>query len=187
MRVDTTRVLKLTKLQQLVDHVHLNAVALLQVCQVLLLVTPEVRDNVLVVEQSANLAGRLLKLVALLQHSLALLFELVRHIVEAVDFLMQLSDEIRHVCGLEKFEEQLLLLGCLVGFFIAGEVEERVDEVAVEVGHKLGEERILLGDVCRCVRHNGWLSQFFPSQVQGERRRWWWVRMAGRARNSLCR
>ena len=64
-----------------------------------------------------------------------------------VDFLVQLSDEIRHVGGLEEFEEELLLLDGLVGFFIAGEVEERVDEMTVEVGHKLGEERVLFGDV----------------------------------------
>ena len=147
MGVYTARVLELAKLEQLVDHVHVNTMALLQVCQVLLLVTPQVCDDVLVVEQAADLAGRLVELVALLQDLVALGLELVGHVVEAVDFLVQLSDEIRHVGGLEEFEEELLLLDGLVGFFIAGEVEERVDEMTVEVGHKLGEERVLFGDV----------------------------------------
>lgn len=147
MWVYTTRVLELTKLQQLVDHVHLNTMALFQVCQVLLLVTPQVCDDVLVVEQAADLARRFLELVALLQDFLALGLELIRHVVEAVDFLVQLSDKVRHVGGLEEFEQELLLLDGLFGFFIAGEVEERVDEMTVEVGHKLGEERILFGHV----------------------------------------
>ena len=58
-----------------------------------------------------------------------------------------LADKIGHVCGLEQLEQELLLLDSLLGLFIAGEVEERVDEMTVEVGHELGEERVLFGDV----------------------------------------
>jgi len=152
MWVDTARVLELAKLEQLVDHVQVDAVALLKVCQVLLLVAAQVGDDVLVVEQAADLAGGLLELVALLEDLVALGLELVGHVVEAVDLLVQLADEIRHVGGLEQFEQQLLLLDGLVGVFIAGEVEERVDEMAVEVGHELGEQRVLLGDICAGCR-----------------------------------
>lgn len=152
MWVDTARVLELTKLEQLVDHFHVDAVALLEVGQVLLLVTPQVGNDVLVIQKTTNLAGGLLELVALLQDLLALFLVLVRHVGEAVDVLVQLADEIGHVCGLEKFEEQLLLLDCLFGLFIAREVEERVDEVAVEVGHKLGKERVLFGDASASCR-----------------------------------
>lgn len=152
MWVYTARVLELAKLEQLVDHFHVDAVAFLEVGQVLLLVTPQVGNNVLVIQKTANLAGGLLELVALLQDLLALFLVLIRHVREAVDVLVQLSDEIGHVCGLEQFKKQLLLLDCLFGLFIAREVEERVDEVAVEVGHKLGEERVLFGDAGACCR-----------------------------------
>jgi hypothetical protein len=161
MGVDTARVLELSVLQQLVDHVHLDAVALLQVGQVLDLVAPQVGDDVLVIQKPADLARGLLQLVALQEDLVALLLVLVGHVVEAVDFLVQLADKVGHVGGLEQLEEELLLLDGLLGLFVAGEVEERVDEMAVEVGHELGEQRVLLGDggaICRGVGHVGWLS-----------------------------
>lgn len=179
MGVDAARVLELAKLEQLVDHFHVDTVALLEVGQVLLLVAPQVCDDVLVIQQAADLARGVLELVALLQHFLALLLVLVRHVGEAVDLLVQLANKVGHVGGLEQLEQQLLLLGRLLGLFIAREVEERVDEVAVEMGHELGEQRVLFGDVCAGCRRVGHGGRLSGGWVCG------WL--GGRARNSRCR
>lgn len=146
MWVHSAAVLELSKLVQLLDHLHLDAVALLQVGQILDLVAAQVGDHILVVEQPADLAGLLLQLVAALQDLVALLLVLVGHVVEAVDFLVQLTHEVGHVGRLEQLEQQLLLVERLVGIVVAGEVEQRVDEMSVEVGHELGQEAVLLGD-----------------------------------------
>ena len=123
MWVDTAAVLELAELVQLVYHVDLNTVALLQVCQILDLVAPQVGNHILVVQKSADFACLLLQLVAPLQDLIALLLVLVGHVVEAVDFLVQLAHKVGHVGGLEELEEQLLLVERLVGIFVAGEVE----------------------------------------------------------------
>lgn len=162
MRVDATAVLERAKLVQLVHHLNGHAVVLLQVRQVLNLVAPQVCDHVLVVQQRRNLARVLFQLVPSLQHLVALLLVLVGHLVEVVDLLVQLAHEVGHVGRLEQLEEELLLVERLFAILVAGKVEQRVDEVAVEVGHELREQVVLLGDVdspgfARGVGHAGWL------------------------------
>jgi len=65
VRVDTAAVLELAELVQAVNVVESDAVALLEVLQVLRLVGAQVGDNVLVVQQLRDLGGRGLELVAL--------------------------------------------------------------------------------------------------------------------------
>lgn len=157
MWVDTAAVLERTKLVELIHHLQGDAMCVLQVCQILHLVGPQICDDVLVVQQPRDLARLLLQLIASLQDLVAFLLVLLGHVVEAVHFLVELAHEVGHVGGLEKLEEHLLLLHGLFGIFVGGEVEQRVDQVPVEVGHELGEEAVLLGDG-RGVSHGGWLS-----------------------------
>jgi hypothetical protein len=147
VRVDTTAVLEATKLVELVHHLDCDAVCVFQICQILHLVRSQVGDHILVVQKPRDLARLLFQLVASLQHLVALLLVLLRHVVEVVDVLVELAYEVGHVGGLEQLQEHLLLLDGLLGIFVGGEVEERVDQVPVEIGHELGEEAVLLGDV----------------------------------------
>jgi hypothetical protein len=176
--VDTAAVLEAAELVELVDHLDCDAVRILQVLQVLHLVRAQVGDDILIVQQAGDLARFLLQLVASLDDFLALLCVLGGHVVEVVHVLVELPHEVGHVGGLEQLQQHLLLLERLFGILVCGEVEQRVDEMAVEVGHQLGEEAVLLGDVAavgRCVGHVGWL--------------WWWCCRwrSGRGREFPCR
>lgn len=156
VRVDAAAVLELAKLVQAVDVVEGDAVALLEVLQVLRLVGAQVGHDVLVVEQLGDLGGRGLELVALAQDLLALLCELGGHLVEPVDVLVQLAHKVGHVGRAQQRQQQLLLLGRLLGVLVGGEVEQREQQMAVEVGHELWQQAVLLGDgaACgRCVGH----------------------------------
>jgi hypothetical protein len=77
----------------------------------------------------------------------ALLLVFVGHVGQVVYVLVQLAHKVGHVGRLEELEEEFLLLDGLLFLLVAGEVEERVDQVPVEVGHELGEEAVLFGDV----------------------------------------
>lgn len=154
--VDAAAVLELAKLVQAVDVVEGDAVAVLEVLQVLGLVGAQVGDDALVVEQLGDLGGGGLELVALAEDLLALLGELGGHVVEAVDVLVQLAHEVGHVGGAQQGEQQALLLGRLLGVLVAGEVEQREQQMAVEVGHEARQQAVLLGDGAargRCVGH----------------------------------
>jgi hypothetical protein len=150
--VNTAAVLEAAKLVQLVDHVECNAVCVLQVRQILHLVRSQVGDDVLVVQKPRNLARLLDQLVASLQDLLALLLVLVGHVVQVVHILVELAHEVGHVGGLEQLQQHLLLVQRLLGILVGGEAEQRVDQVSVEVGHQLGEEAVLLGDVAAICR-----------------------------------
>ena len=147
--------------------------ALLKVGQVLDLVTAQVGDDILVVEQGADLARLLLKMVAALQDLVALGLELVGHVGEAVDVLVQLTHKVGHVGALQQVQQQRLLLYGLVGLLITGEVEQRVDKVTVEVGHELGQEAVLLGDGDG-VGHVGSGGGSNTRQRRGTGKRRWW-------------
>lgn len=76
-----------------------------------------------------------------------------------MNLLIQLADEIRHVGRLKQLKQQFFLLERLFRFLIAGEVQERVDKMAVEVGHQFWEEVVLCGDIAAAgsgVCHDGW-------------------------------
>lgn len=157
MRVDAAAVLELAKLVQAVDVVEGDAVAVLEVLQVLRLVGAQVGHDVLVVQQLRDLGGGGLELVALAQDLLALGSEVGGRLVEAVDLLVQLAHKVGHVGRAQQGQQQLLLLGRLLGVLVAGEVEQREQQVAVEVGHEPGQQTVLLGHIaaaCRCVGHS---------------------------------
>lgn len=144
--VDAAAVLELAKLVQAVHVVEGDAVAVLEVLQILGLVGAQVGDDGLVVEQLRDAGGGGLELVALAQDLLALGGEVGGHLVEPVDVLVQLADKVGHVGGAQQGQQQLLLLGRLLGIVVAGEVEQREQQVAVEVGHQLRQQAVLLGD-----------------------------------------
>jgi hypothetical protein len=152
MWVDTAAVLEAAKLVQLVHHLDCDAVRVLEIGLVLLLVGAQVGDDILVVQQPRDLARLGLELVASLQHLVALRLVLVGHVVQVVHVLVQLAHKVGHVGGLEQLQQQLLLLERLFGILVGGEVEQRVDEVAVEVGHELGQEAVLFGDIAAVCR-----------------------------------
>jgi hypothetical protein len=187
MRVDATAVLELAKLVQLVHHLDRHAVRVLEVGQVLHLVAAQVSHDALVVQQARDFARLGLELVAPLQDLVALLLVLVGHVGQAVDLLVQLAHKVRHVGRLEQLQQQPLLLDRLLGIVISDEVDQRVDEVPVEVRHELGQEAVLLGDVAarRGVGHDVsgrrrvciWLdsrgSAVVLARIWCWRRRWW--------------
>ena len=150
--VDSAAVLEAAKLVELVDHLDRDAVRVLEVCQVLHLVGAQVGDDILVVQQPRDLARLLLQLVASLQHLVALRLVLLGHVVEAVHVLVQRAHKVGHVRRLEQLQQQLLLVQRLLGILVGAEVEQRVDQVAVEVGHQLGKQAVLLGDVAAVSR-----------------------------------
>lgn len=146
VRVGAAAVLELAELVQAVHVVEGDAVAVLQVLQVLGLVGAQVGDDVLVVQQLGDLGGRGLELVALAQDLLALGGELGGDLVEVVHVLVQLAHEVGHVGRAQQRQQQLLLLGRLLGVLVAVEIEQREQQMAVEVGHQLRQQAVLLGD-----------------------------------------
>ena len=184
--VETAAVLELGLLVQLLDHLHSDAVLLLEECQVLLLVAAQAAQHGLVAEKLHELAGGLLELGQALLLLVLLLEVLVGDVVEVVDVLGELADVAGHVGGLEELEQHLLLVdGLLLVLSGRREVEQRVEQVAVEVRHHLRQEAVLVGDGLAaglCGRHAG---LFFAGEgvagvavrrgarIWGVREGWW--------------
>lgn len=132
----------------------------LEVLQVGSLVGAKVVDDLAVSKKAKDLLGVLLELGALGQSLIALLVVLGGPLGEVVDGGVKVADEVTHV-GL--LEEGIFGLGDVVDALVLGglllkEVEQRKDEVAVQVGDELGQQRVLLRDVglvvchgCECV------------------------------------
>ena len=127
-------------------------VLLLEELQVGDLVTAQVVDNLLALQQVGDLARLLLELLQAAQDVLALLVELGRGFVQALQVGLELADEVNHVGRLEQLVlglGDLERLGVIVlGDLALGEVQQREDQVAVEVAHERGQ-KIVLG-------HDGW-------------------------------
>lgn len=122
---------------------------LLQELQVGNLVTPQVCDDVLPLQQLRDLAGAVLVCFQGLDDLLPLVGKFFGWVLQVLQVTVQVGDVIRHVgllqqlvLGLEKLARLGLVLGAAIFVFQLGaaELEEREDEVAVELGDQLGEQ-----------------------------------------------
>jgi len=153
--VVSARVLELAVLVQLVDHLRGHAVGVLEILQVGSLVSAQVVDDLTVTQQAQDLLGVLLELGALGEGLVALGVVLLRPLGEVIDGGIEVADEVAHVglleqgiFGLGDVVDALVLRGLLLE-----EVEQGEDEVAVQVGDELGQQRVLLRDVGLGVGH----------------------------------
>lgn len=149
---------------------------LLKELQVGHLVTTQIAHDVLATQKIRQLACLLLIVVQLLQDLLALLVELCRRLRETVDFLLQVTDEIRHVGGLQQLVlglRDLERLGVVIlGDLASCELQQREDQVSVEVLDQLGE-KVVFGhrvaiSIVMCVDCLGTMR--IPNSIEGRSR-----------------
>jgi hypothetical protein len=164
--VITAAVLELAKLVQSIDHFRGDAVVLLEVDQVLDLVGAQVVDDLSIGEQVLDVGALVLQLLTLLEDLVALLGVLFRALVQVVDLGEQVADKVGHVGVLEQLELELgVLERRLVDIFLVlEELQQREDEMAVEVGDESGQDGLLLSSVggsghgCICARRGEWAT-----------------------------
>jgi hypothetical protein len=125
-------------------------VILLQEVQVGNLVAAQVVDDVLLAQEFGDLARLVLELLEAREDLLALLLELGGGLFGTIKLHLQAADEIDHVGGLEQLilgSGELEGLGIIVfGDLVVGELEEREDEVSVEVSDQLGHQIVFSHD-----------------------------------------
>lgn len=122
---------------------------LLEVVQVLDFVGAQVVDDLGIGQQVLDLGALVLELLALLEDLIALLNVLLRALVQVVDLGEQVADEVGHVGVLEQLELELVVLerGLVDILLVLEELQQREDEMAVEVGDESGQNRLLLSSV----------------------------------------
>lgn len=149
--VVSAAVLELAEFVKSVDHVDSHTVVFLEVVQVLDLVGAQVVDNVGIGQQVLDLGALVLQLLALLEHLVALVDVLVGALVQVVHLGVQVANKVGHVGVLEQLKLELGELGRrLVDIFLVlDELQQREDEMAVEVGDQSGQDRVLLSSVGR--------------------------------------
>lgn len=148
---------------------------LLQVGQVCNLVAPEVVDNIGIRQKILDLGALLLVLLPLRQHLLALLDVFLRPLVQVVQLCEKVSNEVRHVGLLEKLELELSELRRWLLIFIAcvfQKLNQRENEMPVEVGDELWQNAVLLRDVlwrlrlvCGIAKHFARCGRLLGSHV----------------------
>jgi hypothetical protein len=164
--VVTAAVLELSKFVQSIDHLRGHAVVLLEVDQVLDLVGAQVVDDFGVGQQVLDVGALVLQLLTLLENLIALLGVLLRALVQVVDLGKQVADKVGHIGVLEQLKLELgVLERRLVDIFLVlEELQQRKDEMAVEVGDQGGQDGLLLSSVggsghgCECARRGKWAT-----------------------------
>ena len=141
-------VLELAEFVECVNHLNGDAVVFLEVVQVGHLVAAEVVYDVLVGQEVLDLAAFLLVLLALVEDILSLLHVLLRSLVEAVDLRIQVSHKVRHVGLLEQLKLELSnVSGRRLVIELLEELQQREDEVTIEVGDEFWENGVFLCNV----------------------------------------
>jgi hypothetical protein len=159
-------VLELAKLVQSIDHLRGDAVVLLQVDQVLDLVGAQVVDDFGIGKQILDVGALVLQLLALLEDVFALLSVLFRNLVQVVDLGEEVADKVGHVGVLEQLKLELgVLKRRLVDIFLVlEELQQREDEMAVEVRDESRQDRLLLSSIGSsghdrvCARRGSWAT-----------------------------
>jgi hypothetical protein len=154
--VVTAAVLELAEVVECVDHLACDAVVLLEVVQIGHLVAAEVVHDLLVGQEILDLAALLLEFLPLGQGVLPLLHILLRSLAQAVDLSVQVSHEVGHVCLLEELElEPCDVGGGRVVLKLLQELQQREDQVTVQVGDEFGQDAVLLCDIPGRLRLGG--------------------------------
>jgi hypothetical protein len=164
--VVTAAVLELAEFVQSIDHFAGHAVVLLEVDQVLDLVGAQVVDDFGIGQEILDVGALVLQLLTLLKNLVALLGVLLRALVQVVDLGEQVADKVGHVGVLEQLKLELgVLERRLVDIFLVlEELQQRENEMAVEVGDEGRQDRLLLSSVggsghgCECARRGKWAT-----------------------------
>jgi hypothetical protein len=164
--VVTAAVLELAEFVQSIDHFAGHAVVLLEVDQVLDLVGAQVVDDFGIGQEILDVGALVLQLLTLLKNLVALLGVLLRALVQVVDLGEQVADTVGHVGVLEQLKLELgVLERRLVDIFLVlEELQQRENEMAVEVGDEGRQDRLLLSSVggsghgCECARRGKWAT-----------------------------
>ena len=164
--VVTAAVLELAELVQSIDHLRGHAVVLLEVNQVLDLVGAQVIDDFGIGQQVLDVGALVLQVLTLLENLVALLSVLFRDLVQVVDLGEEVANKVGHVGVLEQLKLELgVLERRLVDIFLVlEELQQRENEMAVEVGDQSRQDRVLLSSVggsghgCECARRGKWAT-----------------------------